>query len=74
MYWQAGVNDKPTVFLFTDSQVLDESFMEDINNLLSSGEVPTLYKNEEFEEVRQAVIDIAIKEGVEQTSQVNYLK
>ena len=52
LYYQAGVENKQTVFLFSDTQVLDESFLEDINNILSSGEVPNLYKPEEFEEVR----------------------
>ena len=51
LYFQAGVENKPTVFLFTDTQVVDESFLEDINNILSSGEVPNLYKTDEFEEV-----------------------
>ena len=51
MYYQAGVENKPSVFLFSDTQVLDESFLEDINNILSSGEVPNLYKPDEFEEV-----------------------
>ena len=51
LYHQAGVENKPTVFLFNDTQVVEESFLEDINNILSSGEVPNLYKPEEFEEV-----------------------
>ena len=34
-----------------DTQVVDEAFLEDINNILSSGEVPNLYKPEEIEEV-----------------------
>ena len=51
LYWKAGVDNKPTVFLFTDTQVVDESFLEDINNILSSGEVPNLYGPEDFEEV-----------------------
>ena len=51
LYYQAGVENKPTVFLFTDTQVVEESFLEDINNILSSGEVPSLYKPDEFEEV-----------------------
>ena len=32
-------------------QVTDEQFVEVINNILSSGEVPNLYKTDEFEEV-----------------------
>ena len=51
LYWQAGVENKPTVFLFNDTQVVEEIFLEDINNVLSSGEVPNLYKPDEFEEV-----------------------
>lgn len=34
-----------------DTQVVEETFLEDINNILSSGEVPNLYRNEEIEEV-----------------------
>lgn len=37
--------------MFTDTQVVEETFLEDINNILSSGEVPNLYKPDEFEEV-----------------------
>lgn len=51
LYWLAGVDNKPTVFLFNDTQVVEEGFLEDINNILSSGEIPNLYKPEEFEEV-----------------------
>ena len=55
LYSICGVEDKPTVFLFNDVQVVEESFLEDINNALSSGEVPNLYKPDEFEEVRNFV-------------------
>jgi dynein heavy chain len=40
--------------------VVDESFFEDINNILSSGEVPNLYKNEELEEVLDNLISNSI--------------
>jgi hypothetical protein len=36
---QAGGAAQPTVFLFSDSQLKDESFLEDINNILNTGEV-----------------------------------
>ncbi|XP_023272842.1 dynein heavy chain 2, axonemal-like, partial [Seriola lalandi dorsalis] len=46
LYRLAGVDNKPTVFMFNDTQIVDESFLEDINNILSSGEVPNLYKQD----------------------------
>lgn len=60
----AGVENKPTIFLFNDTQAVDDSFFEDINNILSSGEVPNLYKSDEFEEVKTALADEAKKEGI----------
>lgn len=36
---KAGIDDKSTVFLFSDTQIIYESFLEDINNILNSGEV-----------------------------------
>lgn len=38
LYWKAGALDEPTVFLFTDTQIVKEEFLEDINNILNSGE------------------------------------
>ncbi|KAL5972264.1 Dynein heavy chain 7 axonemal [Taenia solium] len=39
------------VFLFTDTQVKQESFVEDLNNLLNAGEVPNLFPPDEKQEV-----------------------
>jgi dynein heavy chain len=38
-----GLDAQPTVFLFTDTQLVMESFLEDINNMLNSGDVPNVY-------------------------------
>lgn len=42
MYFNAGANNENTVFLFTDTQIVQEDFLEDINNMLNSGKVGTL--------------------------------
>lgn len=44
---KAGGAMKPTVFLFSDTQIKDEAFVEDINNLLNSGEVPNMFPSDE---------------------------
>ncbi|KAI4566385.1 hypothetical protein MJG53_015062 [Ovis ammon polii x Ovis aries] len=68
LYRQAGVELKATSFLFVDTQIADESFLEDINNILSSGEVPNLYKADEFEEIQTLIIDQARAEQVPESS------
>ena len=37
---QAGVDSKITTFLFVDTQIINEQMLEDINNVLNSGDVP----------------------------------
>ena len=42
---KAGSDGQPTVFLFSDNQLKDESFLEDINNILNMGEVSFLHEH-----------------------------
>jgi dynein heavy chain len=60
---KAGGRGEPTVFLFTDSQIKDKSFLEDINTLLNTGEVPNLFPAEEKIEVTELVRPAAKSEG-----------
>jgi dynein heavy chain, axonemal len=61
MCYDAGVKNYPTVFLITDTQIIKEEFLEDINNILNSGEVPNLYEGDSYEQVildtRQLCVD-----------------
>jgi dynein heavy chain len=43
----AGVDNKPTVFLFVDTQIVFEGMLEDVNNVLNAGDVPNLYDPED---------------------------
>jgi dynein heavy chain len=36
------------MFLITDEHIVDEAFLEDINNVLNTGEVPGLFESEEY--------------------------
>lgn len=44
---KASASDQHCVFLFTDTQIKEESFLEDISNLLNSGEIPNLFATED---------------------------
>jgi len=46
---QGGVSGLITTFLFVDTQIINEQMLEDINNVLNSGDVPQLYKTEDLE-------------------------
>jgi hypothetical protein len=43
LYQMLGAENKKVMFLFTDAHVADESFLELVNNMLTSGMVPALY-------------------------------
>lgn len=43
------------MFLITDSQIKDERFLEDIDSLLNTGEVPNLFAPDEKGEIMEAV-------------------
>jgi len=51
----AGEQLKNTVFLFSDTQIVMESFVEDINNILNNGEVPNLFEMDERVEILEAM-------------------
>jgi dynein heavy chain len=44
---KCGNEQKSTTFLFADTQIVNEQMVEAINNVLNSGDVPNLYKNED---------------------------
>ncbi|XP_074520194.1 dynein axonemal heavy chain 6 [Halichoeres trimaculatus] len=64
LYTMAGVEGKDTVFLFTDNQIVVEEFLEDINNMLNSGEVPSLFEKDELEQVLAATRPKAKEAGI----------
>jgi dynein heavy chain len=41
--FNCGVEFNDTIFMFSDTQIANETFVEDINNLLNNGEIPNLF-------------------------------
>lgn len=48
-------SSRATVFLFDDTQLVNESFLEDVNGILNTGEVPSLFNNEEMVAINEAL-------------------
>jgi dynein heavy chain len=59
----AGCENKPVVFLLSDSSIVKESFLEDVNSLLNAGEVPNLFEAEELEQIAVRVRPLAKSAG-----------
>ncbi|XP_069721684.1 dynein axonemal heavy chain 12 [Phaenicophaeus curvirostris] len=51
----AGVKGLKTVFIITDTQIKEESFLEDVDSVLNSGEVPNLFAADEKQEIIEGV-------------------
>jgi dynein heavy chain len=47
MFNRGGVEERGTVFLFSDNHIIQESFLEDVNNILNNGEIPNLFSTPE---------------------------
>jgi len=58
---QAGCHGEKVCFIFDESNVLESAFLERMNALLASGEVPGLYKGDE-----QAALMSACREAAQQ--------
>jgi dynein heavy chain len=68
--YETGCNRKPLSFIFTDVQIAYESFLEDINNILNTGEVPNLYTKKEdidaiYAKLRPEAIKLKIQDSPE---------
>ena len=63
----AGVQGTPTTFLLVDTQIVDESMLEDVNGILNTGEVPGMYANDEKEAIMQEMRPVCEKLGLPAT-------
>lgn len=59
-----GIRGERTAFLINDNQITSESFLEDVNNLLNSGEIPNLWVQEDKDLINNELRKTAAEHGV----------
>jgi len=64
---QSGAKRNPTTFLIVDTQIISEKQLEDINNILNTGDVPNIYEGPDFEEMNKNARKDCQDKGLEQT-------
>lgn len=61
LYRIAGFEGNGITFIFTDNEIKEETFLESINNILSSGEIANLFAKDELDEIQSGLIPIMKK-------------
>ena len=61
----AGVEGKQIAFCLVDTQIVDESFLEDVNNILNTGQVPNMFASDEYNKICEDLRPIMKKDGID---------
>ncbi|CBZ25938.1 putative dynein heavy chain, partial [Leishmania mexicana MHOM/GT/2001/U1103] len=61
---RVALQKKQVLFLFADTQIVHEAMLEDVNNLLNSGEVPNLFVGPELDDLLNAMRHVCVAEGL----------
>lgn len=71
LYKMCGVNNREILFLFTSDQIAENTFLEIINNMLSTGEI-NLFKIDEFDEIKTEIELFAKRAGISSATEAMY--
>ena len=58
-----GVKAQQTTFFFTDNSITEENFMDDISNLLNTGEAPNIFSAGEKNEIEDSIRSLRRKDS-----------
>lgn len=56
--------NKPCTFYFNDQQIINEKFLENINQLINTGDVSNILGPEDYEEIFEEIRSIAKQRGI----------
>jgi dynein heavy chain len=62
LYRACGLNGAKTTFIMTEAEIKDESFLEVISSILTTGEVPNLFLKDELMVIASELRPIAVKQ------------
>ena len=65
--FSSGLDGNQMVFLLTDTQIISESCLEDVNNILNGGDVPNIYNAEEIDRILNGMRPIVVELGISPT-------
>ena len=63
LFKSAGSKGEQTTFIFTDNSIKEEGFLEDVNNILNTGEVPNIFPTDEKGDIQDSVRNAAKEEN-----------
>jgi len=69
---EAGADGEATTFVMTDTQIIDETFIENLNNLLNTGEIPNLLLPEDKDEIVNKVRPFCAEKKIVDTTENIY--
>ena len=72
MYMKAGVKNLPITWLLTDTQIVDDTWLVYVNDLLSSGNIADLFSTEDKDTIINSVRNEARQRGVADTREAMY--
>jgi dynein heavy chain len=70
---KTGEKGIKTVFLFSDHQIKDEEFLENINMLLNCAELPILFESEEKTEIIDKIQQLSKNENTQEDNTPHFL-
>ena len=57
----SGIDGQSICLVLTDTQIVKETFLEDINNLLNTGDIPNLFLPEDYDKIINSVRPIVLE-------------
>ncbi|EAX96982.1 Dynein heavy chain family protein [Trichomonas vaginalis G3] len=72
-YMKCGVGGKRIAFIISDTQLVNDEFLEVINNVLNTGEIPNLFTQEDLDKICNEIVSYAKQIG-ENESRENLIK